>query len=138
MFNKIYNEMEINTMSPLIWAYIGDSVYEIFIREKMIEKGIPNNTKLHIETIKYVKAHAQSEILKMLTDFLTEYEHTIVKRGRNANSNTIPKHADVIEYKNATAFEGLIGYLFLTGKYERILEILNYVYENYNVESKKQ
>lgn len=133
MFNKIYNEKEINTMSPLVWAYIGDSVYEVFIREKLIEKGIPSNTKLHTQTIKYVKAHAQSEILKMLSDFLTNDELAIAKRGRNANSNTIPKHANVIEYKNATAFEGLIGYLFLTGKYDRLLEILNYIYDNYSI-----
>lgn len=131
MFNKIYNEIEINTMSPLIWAYIGDSVYEVYIRQKMIEKGLSSNTKLHIETIKYVKAHAQSEILKILVDFLTKEENDIVRRGRNANSNTIPKHADVIEYKNATAFEGLIGYLYLSGNYTRIEEILNYIYNNY-------
>ncbi len=133
MFNHIYNEIEVNTMSPLIWAYIGDSVFEIYMREKMIEKGIPSNTKLHRETTKYVKAQSQSQMLKVLNSILTEDELNIVRRGRNANSNTIPKNADVMEYKNATALEALIGYHFLTGKYDRILEIMDYIYNNFEV-----
>lgn len=124
-------------MSPLVWAYIGDSVFEIFIREKMIEKGIPNNTKLHKNTTMYVKASAQSKIIEQIKDILTDEELAIVKRARNADSNTIPKNASVIEYKKATSLEGLLGYLFLIGNYDRLMYILKYIYENFELKVKK-
>ena len=125
MFEHNYTENEVNNMSPLIWAYIGDSVFEIYIREKMIERGIPSNTKLHIETIKYVKAKSQSDMLHLLEDFLDEEELRIAKRARNTCANSSPKNADIIEYKYATGFEALIGYLYLNEKEERLQEILN-------------
>lgn len=136
MVDKIYEELEVNKMSPLVWAYIGDSVFEMYIREKMIEKGIPNNTKLHKNTTMYVKASAQSKMIEKLKEILTEEEIAIVKRARNADSNTIPKNSSVIEYKNATSLEGLLGYLFLIGKNDRLLYILDYIYNNYNTNEK--
>lgn len=123
-------------MSPLVWAYIGDSVFEMYIREKMIEKGIPNNTKLHKNTTMYVKASSQSKMIEKLKEILSEEEIAIVKRARNADSNTIPKNSSVIEYKNATSLEGLLGYLFLTGKKDRLLYILDYVYNNFDTNEK--
>ena len=136
MFDKIYKEIEVNKMSPLVWAYIGDSVFEMYIREKMIEKGIPNNTKLHKNTTMYVKASSQSKMIEKLKEILSEEEIAIVKRARNADSNTIPKNSSVIEYKNATSLEGLLGYLFLTGKKDRLLYILDYVYNNFDTNEK--
>lgn len=136
MFDKIYEEIEVNKMSPLVWAYIGDSVFEMYIREKMIEKGIPNNTKLHKNTTMYVKASSQSKMIEKLKEILSEEEIAIVKRARNADSNTIPKNSSVIEYKNATSLEGLLGYLFLTGKKDRLLYILDYVYNNFDTNEK--
>ena len=132
MINRIYNEIEVNQMSPLIWAYIGDSVFELFIRNKMIERGIPSNTKLHKNTTMYVKASSQSKMVKHLEQILNDEEISIIKRARNADSNTIPKNATVIEYKNATSLEGLIGYLYLLGNYERLTYILNYVYNEFD------
>lgn len=134
MFNKIYSEIEVNEMSPLVWAYIGDSVFEIYIRDKMIQKGIPNNTKLHKNTTMYVKASAQAKMIENIKPVLTQSEYDIVRRGRNANANTIPKNASVIEYKNATSLECLFGYLFLIGNYERLMFLLDFTYENYNTE----
>lgn len=122
-----------NEMSPLIWAYIGDSVFEIYIREKMIQKGIPNNTQLHRNTTMYVKASSQAKIIEYIKPILEAEEIEIVRRARNANANTIPKNASVIEYKNATSLEGLFGYLFLTGKYDRVIYLLNYAYENFGI-----
>lgn len=136
MVDKIYEEIEVNKMSPLVWAYIGDSVFEMYIRGKMIEKGIPNNTKLHKNTTMYVKASAQSKMIEKLKEILSEEEIAIVKRARNADSNTIPKNSSVIEYKNATSLEGLLGYLFLTGKKDRLLYILDYVYNNFDTNEK--
>lgn len=132
MFSNVYDEKEVNNMSPLIWAYMGDSVFEMYIRDKMIEKGFCTNTKLHIETIKYVKAKSQSQMYNILKEFLNEDENNIMRRARNTSANSCPKNADIIEYKNATAFEGIIGYLFLTGKYDRLLEILDYIYAKFN------
>lgn len=119
------NESEVNLMSPLVWAYVGDSVYELFIRTHLVETTNLKPHKLHIETIKYVKAKAQAEILERLQDILTETEKEIVRRARNAENHHLPKNADPADYMHATAFEGLIGYLYLSEQKERLDEILN-------------
>ena len=106
-------------------AYVGDSVYELFIRTHLINKTKLKPHKLHIEAIKYVKAKAQAEILKKIEPNLTEEEKDIVRRGRNAENHHLPKNANVEEYMYSTAFEALIGYLYLTKKDERLKEILN-------------
>ena len=118
------NEEEVNLMSPLTWAYIGDAVYEIYIRTNLVQNTGYKPNKLHIETIKFVKAKAQSELLYKIQDKLTEEEKDIVRRGRNTKTNHIAKNSNVQEYMNATAFEALIGYLFLSKKMNRIKEIL--------------
>ena len=118
------SEEEINLISPLTWAYIGDVVYEIYIRTGLVEKTSYKPNKLHIETIKFVKAKAQAELLYKIQDKLTEEEKDIVRRGRNTKTNHIAKNSNVQEYMNATAFEALIGYLFLSKKMNRIKEIL--------------
>lgn len=115
---------EVQMMSPLIWAYIGDAVYELFIRTYLVNETKLKPHMLHIEAIKYVKANAQFKILKEIYDNLTEEEKDIVRRGRNTENHHIPKNATVEEYSYSTAFEALIGYLYLTKQDERLKEIL--------------
>ncbi len=119
------NKTEVNLMSPLTWAYVGDSVYELFIRTHLVETTKLKPHRLHIEAIKHVKAQAQAEILEKLQDFLTEEEKEIVRRTRNTENHHLPKNANSSDYMYATAFEGLIGYLYLTNQKDRLDEILN-------------
>ena len=123
------NRGKINSMSPLTWAYIGDAVYELYIREYLIETTNLKPNKLHIEAIKFVKAGAQSEILEKLQEDLTEEEQEIVRRGRNAQNHHLPKNANLTEYTHSTAFEALIGYLYLSKNDGRLKEILKKVIE---------
>lgn len=120
----IKDEKEVNLMPPLTWAYIGDCVYELYIRTKLVEETKLKPHALHIQSIKYVKAQAQAEILKKIYDTLTETEKDIVRRGRNAENHHLPKNANVQDYMYSTAFEALIGYLYLTKQNERLKEIL--------------
>ena len=117
-------EQDVNQMSPLIWAYIGDCVYELYIRTYLISTTNMNPHKLHIEAIKYVKASSQANFLKEIYEILTDEEKDIVRRGRNTNNHHLPKNSTPQEYIHATAFEALIGYLYLTKKYHRIQQIL--------------
>ncbi len=112
-------------LSPLVWAYIGDSVYELFIRTKLVNNSNAKPHKLHIESIKYVKAKSQAEILKKILDELTEEEKDIVRRGRNTENHHIAKNANTADYSQSTGFEALIGYLYLTKQDNRLKEILN-------------
>lgn len=116
---------EVKLMKPLVWAYIGDSIYEIFIRMNLVNTTNLDPHRLHIECIKYVKAKAQAETLLKIESSLTEEEKDIVRRGRNAQAHHIPKNAELMDYKYATALEALIGYLYLTKQDERLKEILN-------------
>lgn len=120
--------MNINCINVLALAYLGDAVYEVYIREKLINKGINNVDKLQTESVKYVSAKGQANILDKLIDnnFLSEEEIEIVKRGRNYKRSSHPKNTDIITYKCSTGFEALIGYLYLTNK-DRLNEILNQI-----------
>ena len=115
---------EVRLMQPLVWAYVGDCVYELFIRTKLVNESKMNAHKLHVEAIKYVKAKAQAELLTKIYDELTEEEQNIVRRGRNAENHHLPKNANATDYMYATAFEALIGYLYLSKQDERLKEIL--------------
>lgn len=117
-------ESDVNQMSPLIWAYIGDSVYEEYVRNYLVMNTKYKPHKLHMEATKYVKASAQANILKELEDKLNEEEKEIVRRTRNTKNHHLPKNANVQDYMYATAFEGLIGYLHLTKQNERLEKIL--------------
>lgn len=124
----IKREKDINDarlLSPLVWAYVGDSVYELFVRTKLTNKSNAKPHKLHIESIKYVKAKAQADILKRIQDNLTEDEKDIVRRGRNTENHHVAKNANVADYSQSTGFEALIGYLYLTKQDERLEEVLN-------------
>ena len=118
------DESEINQMSPLVWAYVGDCVYELYIRTYLVDNTSLKPHKLHIESIKYVKAGAQAKFLEEFFENITEDEKSIVRRGRNANNHHLPKNSNVQEYMYSTAFEGLIGYLYLCKKYARVKEII--------------
>ena len=115
---------DIREYSPLVLAYLGDAVYEVFIRTYVVSKNNVPVCKLHKYSTSYVKAKAQSDIIHKILEYLTQDEQDIVRRGRNAKSATIPKNADVTEYKYATGLESLIGYLYLKKDYERLLKIL--------------
>ncbi|MBR3249783.1 MAG: Mini-ribonuclease 3 [Clostridia bacterium] len=121
---------EVQVMSPLTWAYVGDCVYELFIRTHLVNTTHLKPHKLHIEAIKYVKAGAQAEILNKIYDDLTEAEKDIIRRGRNAENHHLPKNSSVQEYMYATAFEALIGYLYLTKQNERLQELLSKSLDN--------
>ncbi len=116
---------EVNLMSPLTWAYIGDCVYELFIRTHLVETTNLKPHKLHIEAVKQVKAKAQANKLEELQEILTEEEKEIVRRTRNTENHHVAKNADPRDYMYATAFEGLIGYLYLSEQKERLEQILN-------------
>ncbi len=130
MFSIDKDEQEIHMMNPLVWAYIGDSIYEIYIKQSLIEKTDHKPHKLHILTSKVVNAKTQSETLEKIEKYLTEEEKEIVRRGRNAKNYHVPKSASIEEYAKSTAFEALIGYLYLTQKFDRLKEILKYTEEN--------
>lgn len=117
--------------SPLVLAYIGDAVYEEYTRERLLSQNpdMPAH-KLHVENVKYVKAHAQSKSAIALEDMLTEEEAAVFKRGRNAKSATNPKNADVLEYRRATGLEALFGYLRLSGRTERLGTLMAAAFDN--------
>ena len=115
---------DVDSLSPLNWAYVGDSVYELYVRTYLLNTTRLKPHKLHIESIKYVKAQAQAKILEKIMENLTEDEKEIVKRGRNTENHHLPKNATVQEYMYSTAFEALIGYLYLTKQDDRLKEIL--------------
>ena len=113
----------------LVLAYLGDSIYETYIRKYLIDKGISKVKELQSESIKYVSAKGQAMYLKEMMDnnLFNEAELNIIMTARNHKNNHKPKNCDIITYKNATGFEALIGYLYLEGKITRIEEIVNYI-----------
>lgn len=115
---------DLNTYSPLVLAYAGDAVYELYIRTLLISQGNAPVHKLHKRSITYVKAKAQSDTIHRIMEVLTPEEQDVVRRGRNAKSGTIPKNAEVTDYKYATGFETLLGYLYIKEDYGRLLELL--------------
>lgn len=133
LFNRARTAEEIKQLSPLTWAYIGDSVYELYIRTYLTNTTHLKPHELHIKAINYVKAKAQAELLKQLETILTEEEKDIVRRGRNTQTHHIAKNASMQDYMYSTAFEALIGYLYLTKCDERIKELLDYLVQNFNI-----
>lgn len=115
---------DIRTYSPLTLAYIGDGIYELIIRTILVEKGNTQVNKLHQRASRLVKASAQSQMIQTLTPHLTEEELSVFRRGRNAKSFTMAKNATMSDYRRATGFEALMGYLYLTEQWERMLELI--------------
>ncbi|MEE1072346.1 MAG: ribonuclease III domain-containing protein [Cellulosilyticum sp.] len=114
-----------NTYSPLALAYIGDGVYEIFVRTYVVNRGNMPVNKMHKASRELVRASSQAKIYFLIEDMLTEAEDAVLRRGRNAKSVSIPKNGNVNEYRHATGLEALIGYLYIEGKVERIKELID-------------
>ena len=121
--------MDINNMNILVLAYLGDNVYEYYIRKYLISKGIQDVNTLQTESTKYVSAKAQKEIVdKFLeSNYFTDEELDVFKRARNHKGNRHPKNCDIVTYKYATGLEAIIGYLELTNNRNRIEEIMNII-----------
>ncbi|MDF2536739.1 MAG: ribonuclease [Bacillales bacterium] len=117
---------DIRTYSPLTLAFIGDGVYDLIIRTIIVEQGNAPVNKLHKKVSSLVKAPAQMELFHKIETSLTEEELSMYKRGRNAKSFTSAKNASITEYRIATGLEALIGYLYLTDQFPRILELVRY------------
>ncbi len=131
MQRELNEQIDAKQMNALALAYMGDAVYEVYVRQLLLTKGKIKPNQLHRAATNYVSAKAQASILKELTDqeLLTENEISIVKRGRNAKSGTTPKNTDVQTYRHSSAFEALIGYLFLTDQTERMEALLTIIFE---------
>ena len=116
-FNRIHMNFESNKdvreYSPLVLAYVGDAVYEVFVRTMVVKGSSCPVSKLFKDSIDFVRAKAQSDIAHRIMEKLNDEENEVLRRGRNAKSNTMPKNADISEYKYATGLEALIGYLYL-------------------------
>ncbi|GAX89341.1 ribonuclease III [Effusibacillus lacus] len=110
-------------MPGLALAYMGDAVWELLVRQHLLGQGEMRPHRLQKMSVYYVKAKSQAQILHFLSGDLTEEEASVVRRGRNAKSGTVPKNADVIDYRHSTGFESLIGYLYLKGEHERLRQL---------------
>lgn len=123
--------MEIININSLTLAYIGDAIYEVYIREYLIKNGVAKVNDLQNKATKFVSAKGQANYLKMMIDdkFLNDEEMSVVLRARNHKTNSHPKNTDIITYKNATGLEALIGYLYLKKRNDRIDQIMNYIKE---------
>lgn len=117
-------DMQPGELPALVLAYVGDAVYELFVRSYLVQRGITRVKRLHGETVKYVHAAAQAKLVRELEGLLTEEEAAVLRRGRNAKSAHTPRSAAVLDYRQSTAFECLIGYLYLKGDIARLEEIL--------------
>ncbi len=126
------NKEQINSLAL---AYIGDSVYELYVRKYLIEKKIIKVNDLQKEAVKYVSAKAQASYLKMMLNdnFLNDDELIIINRARNHKVNSHPKNTDIITYKYATGLEALIGYLYIDDNHKRIDEIMHYIFKQKNI-----
>jgi len=115
---------DLRTYSPLALAYIGDAVYDLVIRTVVVERGNQSAANLHKAAVRFVKAQTQAMMIDALEMELTEEEADVFRRGRNANSHTVAKNASRTDYRKATGFEALIGYLYLAGNMDRALSLI--------------
>lgn len=113
--------VDIRTYSPITLAYIGDAIFDLVIRSLVVDKGNGRANDLHKQTCQIVKAHTQAQMIEALEGELTEKEADIYRRGRNAKSPTMAKNASMADYRKATGFEALMGYLYLTDDFERVV-----------------
>lgn len=120
------SKVDANQLNSLALAYMGDAVFEVHVRHHLLQNGKVKPNQLHRTATKYVSAKAQSQILFQMMDhqILNDEEMAVVMRGRNAKSYTVPKNTDVQTYHYSTAFEALMGYLYLSGQEERLMELI--------------
>ena len=117
-------EVDVNSYSPLTLAYIGDSIYDLISKSLVINQGNRQVNKLHKETSMYVQASTQSLMMRAMQEELTEEEHAVYKRGRNAKSVSPAKNQSITDYRRATGFEALLGYLYLKKEWKRMLDLV--------------
>lgn len=117
-------DVDIRTYSPLTLAYIGDAIYDLLIRTLLVERGNAQVNKLHKRASGLVKAEKQSQMIEILEPYFTKEEHQVYKRGRNAKSFTSAKNASIADYRRATGFEAVMGFLYLKGQYHRIIDLI--------------
>ena len=127
-------EVDAGMYSPLVLAYVGDAVYEIMIRTKVVNGGSVQVNKLHKHSAALVKAETQAKMVMALMEELTEEEMAVYKRGRNAKSYTSAKNASINDYRRATGFEALIGWLYLKGEFDRMTELIKLGFEGIGAE----
>ena len=121
-------------LNPLVLAYVSDSVFELYIRTMLVQNETGNVNKLHRAATDYVKSGSQARIARDISEMLSDEEKDILRRGRNMHSGYVPKNAIVSEYRYATGFEALVGYLYLKGSIKRLMEILRFSGEQTNTE----
>lgn len=117
-------EVDVHSYSPLTLAYIGDSIYDLIIKSLVINQGNRQVNKLHKETSMYVQASTQSLMMRAMQEELTEEEYAVYKRGRNAKSVSPAKNQSITDYRRATGFEALLGYLYLKKEWKRMLDLV--------------
>ena len=122
-------------MNPLSLAFMGDGVLELLVRQHLVERSRLLPGKLHAEAVRYVSARSQFLEMKLLEPMLTEEEHAVFRRGKNANKATVAKHASVEEYRTSTGFECLLGWLYLKGRNERIMELMDVLWREFEPET---
>lgn len=120
-------------LSPLVLAFVGDAIYGLLVRERLVSIANTSVGNLHRKSVKYVSAKAQSAAIDKIEETLSEEEDRIYKRGRNASVNSIPKNADVADYHKATGFEALFGYLYLSNQHERITHLFDQVWDTIEI-----
>ena len=125
-------EQDIKSYSPLTLAYIGDGIFDLVIRSIVVGKGNTSAHQLHRQTSKVVKAASQSAMIEKILPYLTKEEEAVYKRGRNAKSGTMAKNATMVDYRRATGFEALMGYLYLQNDFPRIIELVEIGMEEHN------
>ena len=117
-------DVDVRTYSPLTLAFIGDGIYDLLIRSIIVGAGNTKASQLHQHTSHLVKAHSQSAMLEYMFSHMTEEENAVYRRGRNAKSPTMAKNATMSDYRRATGFEALMGYLYLTDQFERLVDLV--------------
>lgn len=130
-------QMDIRTVNPLTLAYIGDGIYELVVRSVMTARSNTKAGLLHRQTSQLVKAEAQSKMMDILLPQLSEEEECVFRRGRNAKSATMAKNASIGDYRRATGFEALMGYLYLTDQTERLLALIKLALDTYKPDEEK-
>lgn len=130
-------QVDIREMNPLSLAFMGDGVLELLVRQHLVERSRLLPGKLHAEAVRYVSARSQFLEMKLLEPMLTEEEHAVFRRGKNANKATVAKHASVEEYRTSTGFECLLGWLYLKGRNERIMELMDVLWREFEPETQE-
>lgn len=118
------HEVDVQTYSPLTLAYIGDCIFDLIIKNLVVRQGNKQVQKLHKETSQFVQAQTQSRMMRKMQEHLTEEEHGVYRRGRNSKTVTPAKNQTITDYRRATGFEALLGYLYLKQDYKRLLDLV--------------